>query len=364
MDILDIISTVIEFSQKEEEFSDEIKTVRATLESLQLTIKQVDRKQLPGHMTDILNENLEEARHLLKRVSSQKNPSWWTAFKNMLPGSDLQKLKERNQQLIHIINLLNLHLNATKSVKRVASWDDYDDESDMQGSGPTKKVKMSCVSKASDVIFSESSSVRSSSSSRSRRESYARPTSASASNETKKEVAFKLNLLCDRKVGEALSSAENIETAITGHWEQGDQATYEFHRFDFPKLPTDEIKKISKDHATIIATRCRKGRRDTRESTTSSVMVDENEQNISSQMEEEDSYEYKYILRDQSLNGTFYLKRCEIVEGSLEGVEILGNFVTMKKGEEIELEHGDIIGLVVQKPKCNGLIFGFQFLAH
>jgi len=44
MDFLDIITTIIEFSQKEEEFSDEIKTIRATLESLQLIMRQIDQK--------------------------------------------------------------------------------------------------------------------------------------------------------------------------------------------------------------------------------------------------------------------------------------------------------------------------------
>jgi len=43
MDFLDIIGTIIEFSKKEEEFSDEIKTIRATLASLQLIMRQVDQ---------------------------------------------------------------------------------------------------------------------------------------------------------------------------------------------------------------------------------------------------------------------------------------------------------------------------------
>jgi len=45
MDFLGIIGTVIEFSQKGEEFSDEIKSIKTTCESLQMTIKQLDQRE-------------------------------------------------------------------------------------------------------------------------------------------------------------------------------------------------------------------------------------------------------------------------------------------------------------------------------
>jgi len=45
MDFLGIIGTIIEFSQKEDEYSDEIKAIRATLASLQLIMKQVDQHE-------------------------------------------------------------------------------------------------------------------------------------------------------------------------------------------------------------------------------------------------------------------------------------------------------------------------------
>jgi len=45
MDIIELISKVYEFSEKGEEFSDEIKAFRATLMSLQLTMKEVGANQ-------------------------------------------------------------------------------------------------------------------------------------------------------------------------------------------------------------------------------------------------------------------------------------------------------------------------------
>ncbi len=45
MDFLGIIGTVIEFSQKGEEFSDEIKAIKTTCESLQMTIKELNQQQ-------------------------------------------------------------------------------------------------------------------------------------------------------------------------------------------------------------------------------------------------------------------------------------------------------------------------------
>ena len=45
MEFLDIIGTVLDYTQKGEEFSDEIKTIKATLSSLQLTVKEVGHER-------------------------------------------------------------------------------------------------------------------------------------------------------------------------------------------------------------------------------------------------------------------------------------------------------------------------------
>ncbi len=45
MNYLEIISTIIDFSQKPEEVSEEVKTVKATLESLRLIMQQIDQEE-------------------------------------------------------------------------------------------------------------------------------------------------------------------------------------------------------------------------------------------------------------------------------------------------------------------------------
>jgi len=71
----------------------------------------------------------------------------------------------------------------------------------------------------------------------------------------------------------------------------------------------------------------------------------------------------QYVLRDNSLNGTFYLKSQNKIDfNGRYGVKIKGNFAMLKKNEEFRLEHGDIIALTTVKPKRDELVFGFQFL--
>ena len=45
MDFLDLIGTVIDFSQKGQEISEEIKTINTTLQSLEITIKDLDEDE-------------------------------------------------------------------------------------------------------------------------------------------------------------------------------------------------------------------------------------------------------------------------------------------------------------------------------
>lgn len=89
MEVLDIITTVIDLSQKGSEFNEEIASLNITVISLQQAMQHLENAK------NILNEaqmhalkiTLEEASSLMQKVSKKSN--WWQNIKNMLPGSDL-----------------------------------------------------------------------------------------------------------------------------------------------------------------------------------------------------------------------------------------------------------------------------------
>jgi len=394
MDFLTIISTIIEFSEKEDEYSDEIKALRATLASLQLIMKQTDQHDLPEHITTLLANGLRDANDLLKKVSL-KTKSWWTTLRNMLPGSDLKKIKEKNQQLVHIINLLNLHLNSRKKfkrsstsnlVKRAATSHYIDDEiiSNMNGSVPTKKLKRStfdngdairrlstyqCSPKMeSRLTFSHLST-----------NSFNSYESIIDDEEEKNgtgEFAFKLKLLCDMTLAQKSRDCQEL----IRNWNDENQAVCTFKRLKFFNLLENEVQKLSREHAVIKASRkkndglnaiqeCEEkdeisGQIEEEKPVESSTKMQEEVNQNSNKMIEERSpmYNYEYTLTDLSTNGTYYLKGYNIPENVGPGVELSTDFNKLSKNESVTLEHGDIIGLIMKKPINKKLIFGFQFL--
>jgi len=394
MDFLTIISTIIEFSEKEDEYSDEIKALRATLASLQLIMKQTDQHDLPEHITTLLANGLRDANDLLKKVSL-KTKSWWTTLRNMLPGSDLKKIKEKNQQLVHIINLLNLHLNSRKKfkrsstsnlVKRSATSHYIDDEiiSNMNGSAPCKKLKRStfdngdairrlstyqCSPKVeSRLTFSHLST-----------NSFNSYESLIDDEEEKLgtgEFAFKLKLLCDMSLVQRSKECQEISR----NWNDDNQAVCTFKRVKFLNLLENEVQKLSREHAVIKATRKRNDGLNAIEECdekeeVSGLIEEEKHAEASTQMQEEVNhnsnkmieeknpmYHYEYTLTDLSTNGTYYLKGCTIPEEVGPLVELSADFNKLSKNESVTLEHGDIIGLIMKKPINKKLIFGFQFL--
>jgi len=293
MDFLDIIGTIIEFSKKEEEFSDEIKTIRATLTSLQLIMRQVDQQALPDHITQMLEENLKDSQDLLQKTSHNKSNAWWTSFKNMLPGSDLQKIKEKNQQLVHVINLLNLHLNTIKKGKRVLSSVSFpkdDEERKEINEDPQKRLKTS----ASRYSFPEKENIPNEKEMKGLRKSFSSfkfSYSKKATVEIKpeeevlpsrpveeikieeihdedddskkpenfnKRPAFRLKTLYSPELAEKIGDYPKNQPYIRKYWpnkESNEEVAYNFQRTKYMYLPNVELQKLSRDHAMLIAER-------------------------------------------------------------------------------------------------------------
>ena len=89
MEILDVISTVIDLSNKGSEYNEEIAQLNLTVVTLKKTILSLEKvKALDELQMKTMKELMQEASTIIQNVSKQSN--WWRNVKNMFPGSELK----------------------------------------------------------------------------------------------------------------------------------------------------------------------------------------------------------------------------------------------------------------------------------
>lgn len=389
MDIIELISKVYEFSEKGEEFSDEIKAFRATLMSLQLTMKEVGANHLPSHIVPILNKDLQEAEELISKTSNV-NASWFTNFRNMLPGAPLQKIKEKNEQLTHRINLLNLHLNTMRNKRGLdrVQTTSYDDEDE-----PAKLKKLHTFTDQSGPKEILNLQKKSASAGGSNFDTIMAPTLLDEEDENKllegptqadgpeeeycaDDVAFRLRVIYDERLGKELRNCKDFIPMIEKRWEGNNKVEYVFKRVDFSYLPNGDIQKVSREHTTLTAIKRvpSKGPAKQEDLTFAATVPDDDKFIGATVPDDGDDYgkndnameeeKNEFILKDLSLNGTYYIKGADLLNFPLSGMKIKADFKHLAKNEETPIQNGDIIALVVQKPQCKDLVFGFQLLTE
>lgn len=384
MDFLDIIGKVIEFSEKGEEFSDEYSSFKATMMSLRITVKEIGEKSLPEHIIPMLSSSLKEAQELLDK-NSNVSSSWLSNFKNMLPGNSLQKIKEKNQQLVHIINLLNLHLNTVKSkrsldklgtktyeeteeprvLKKMCTYSEQDPREPLN---LQRKSASATDAKLDDIVFGATVPEESD-------DILQGATQADDGLIEEEDAAFRLRVLYDEKLGKEIKDHEAFIPIIEKRWNGQNSVEYVFKRVDYVYLPSADIQKVSREHTTLTAVRKsapskKMAIEEVNVAATvpdddkffGATIADDGEEN--GDMAQEDPNKVKYILKDLSLNGTYYIKGSELLNFPASGISYKADFKHLAKNEETEIEHGDIIALVVKKPTCKELVFGFQLLTE
>jgi len=123
--ILDIISTCYELSKKGEEYSQEVKDLRIALECLKTALETFESPdELPENFKNDLNESVTEATEMLQ--SSKAKPSFWSNIRSMLPGSDLEKLRDISQDLKNKSSNLGLLIGASNTKKKRKMETDLD----------------------------------------------------------------------------------------------------------------------------------------------------------------------------------------------------------------------------------------------
>jgi len=179
------------------------------------------------------------------------------------------------------------------------------------------------------------------------------------------ERAFRLKMLCDERIARTVRECPDMDLTFEKYWSEQGKVIFNFKKADFAELVLKtEVSKMSRDHAMIMASKSKKDEGRGNRNMTEEKGEKAKQMEVEKQEEKKEEFEYDFRLKDLSLNGTFYLKGHKIAEGSEIGGHIRGDFEHLKKNDEVRLQHEDIIGLVVQKPQCKELIFGFQFLTH
>ena len=98
MEILDIVSTVNDLSQKGSEYNEEIAQLNLTVVTLQKLLTNLEKlRALDELQMRTMREQLQEAGQVLQKVSKQSN--WWRNVKNMFPGSELSQIKDINTKI-------------------------------------------------------------------------------------------------------------------------------------------------------------------------------------------------------------------------------------------------------------------------
>jgi len=117
MEILDIISTVIDLSNKGSEYNEEIAQLNLTVVTLKKALLSLEKAgALDELQMQTMKELLQEASTLLQNVSKQSN--WWRNVKNMFPGSELKQIKDINSKIERAVQLVNLTVTAHSMKKR------------------------------------------------------------------------------------------------------------------------------------------------------------------------------------------------------------------------------------------------------
>lgn len=330
----------------------------------------------------------------------------WRNISNYLPGSCNHVIRKKNLQITQILNLVSILLDVRahkernlqqqagvsimpESMESMSNAYDLRDEADNHEQWIHRKVKKESNT-CSQTIIIENAKIEKRFDSVSKliipikMTSYRfknyfsqslEPKKQSLSNDRlrdqqKKRAAFKLKVIYHSEFFSTLSSENKALTKVI-YWEDN-SAEYKIERKDFLFLPESLSMRISREHATI---RCSQNveeglifKQNDRESNSEggNLAVDVCQSNSASFSERKSGSreaDIKYILQNQSSNGTYILKRhCYGVLSSHAEI-IKGEFKILGIGDKIELQQQDIIAIRINNI-TKEVAFGFQFLCE
>ena len=258
-----------------------------------------------------------------------------------------------------MISLLNLHLSAqmnsnhnSLSKMKTKSGSDYSEEGECKSGKKVKKTNSSMAFNATIQDNPEDNGLPAT----------FKDTLPDA--DFSDNLAFEIVFLYDP----VSFSNSNEPKKLEGVDWDASKTEFLIERKDFMFLPEQVFGRLSKEHALVTGVKQTDACKEANNLAFGPTLQDNNmgptliDSNVEDSEQSSNALPFSFELMDKSTNGTFILKRHQ--HGILRGPEasIAGDFKLIKKNNTVVLEHGDIIGLVMKKPKCTELQFGFQFL--
>lgn len=330
----------------------------------------------------------------------------WRNIAHYLPGSDIQKLKTKNEQITQDLRLVNVissnrrirQIEISNSQKTTQSLsqnsDSIPEERSLSQSqeefhdSARKKVKLSDSSPpirllrpVSDSKLAEIVNIPTNPSTG----DFPQTLQLDEGEEGDGEHAFRVKFIYEKEI---LDSSTKGEVTFTKNicWTSG-CAELKLGRSDFAFLPEIILGKISREHATVLGYRNRRKesnldeimmvptQKDTKSSQVYSQNATMSTAPINSSLlvnsplkmtldkEAGSSKTTHFAIYNESVNKTYVLTNHEYgqVEDSKQAIK--GKFRTLKVGDKMELRHLDIVALKIN-PVSKAVSVGFQFLSE
>ena len=330
-----------------------------------------------------------------------------------MPGSDIQKLKTKHEQLTHNLNLVNViysnyhgkSRSASKSpLKNFKSQQEEEnaraqgeDHSDCEDTARKKIKKQSPLypqdlnqlaleNKKTDVANMKtipSTLLDDFTNEYNSLPSTFKNTLPDIDDENCNETAFRFQFIYEANLYESLSAEDRLGCVDTC-W-KADYAEFKIGRANFPYLPEYLLGKISREHATIVGYRNRRKEINLDEAmmlpTPEDVKISQtySQNTLLSSLQpslveqtspmkgiclnkpEQSNNSMHFAIYDDSPNKTYVLTDHKYGEIKNPKERVKGKFKVLKVGDKMELRHLDIVGLKVST-ETKEVVFGFQFL--
>eukprot|EP00347_Sterkiella_histriomuscorum_P011426 403372500 len=216
MEIMDIITRVVEISKKGAEFNDEIAQLSFSMTSLKQAyedLSQAEESYLSDDQLKALKGLLEQASEIMQKVSNKSN-NLWRSLKSLWPGNELEQIKDIDNKIQRTVQMMQFSMSAKKCPKKRTM---RDREADNNAAGPTLDMQMIA------------------------------PTALL--NPSPQDEAFYVEMLCQDKATRLLGKKKNLDK-IFATW---DKPKLAITRMMFKDFPPEITLYISKEHCVITA---------------------------------------------------------------------------------------------------------------
>eukprot|EP01017_Pseudomicrothorax_dubius_P042259 TRINITY_DN6882_c0_g1_i1.p1 TRINITY_DN6882_c0_g1~~TRINITY_DN6882_c0_g1_i1.p1 ORF type:complete len:385 (+),score=86.00 TRINITY_DN6882_c0_g1_i1:74-1228(+) len=339
MDLIPIVTGLLDLAQKGDEYKDEYLNLSVTVSTLKDVFEKADSHGLPNDdpLLKLVNDRIQETVELLETAPKQLNifNKVVSLFHSNFDRG--QKLKDKNEELNKLINLLNLKMNTAKNVSGSKRTLPRSESEDGQLKRVLTKESMESVdgeinrSKTFDPDMLKATLVDDDQKHQKTQVDGDGPTQIDNPNANDADnIAFEVELFLSGLMLEELKKLR-LDTQFPPNivkWDGKDVIEYSIGREMLQPLnKLSGFPRLSRDHCQIVARRTPlkgngnengngsgNGTEDNKESTRESIhLTDSPLPKFFTAPQDEDEmkrydakYTYEYQIKDTSSNGTYF----------------------------------------------------------